>query len=103
MVVEVLIWYCNWESMGFVKWEDKNGDGCMFYLGDVCNEMIINNDIIVLVLFEIVKLLNWVVVLLVVGGFVVVFFIVVGLLLVILIVIFYDLLKKGFKFDMIDK
>lgn len=65
----------------------------MFYLGDECNEMKVDCDIMVLVNFEIVNLFVWVIVFVVVGGVVVVLLMFVGLLLVILIFVFYDLLK----------
>lgn len=79
--------------MGFIEFNDKNGDGVMFYLGDECNEMKVDWDIMVLVNLEIVNLFVWVIVLVVVGGVVVVLFILVGLLLVIFMLVFYDLLK----------
>jgi cation/acetate symporter len=42
-------WIRNWEKTGLIKWEDKNGDGRMFYAKDDRNEMAkIDNDIMVL-------------------------------------------------------
>ncbi|KGK09518.1 sodium:solute symporter family protein [Vibrio navarrensis] len=96
-------WFKNWESTGLVKWEDKNGDGKMFYAGDARNEMTINNDIIVLASPELAKLPNWVVALLAAGGLAAALSTAAGLLLVISTSISHDLLKKGFKPDMTDK
>ncbi|BCI75069.1 sodium:solute symporter family protein [Vibrio cholerae] len=100
---EAPAWFHNWESTGLVKWEDKNGDGRMFYSGDARNEMTINNDIIVLASPEIAKLPNWVVALLAAGGLAAALSTAAGLLLVISTAISHDLLKKGFKPDMTDK
>ncbi|GHY85984.1 sodium:solute symporter family protein [Vibrio cholerae] len=100
---EAPTWYRNWESTGLVKWEDKNGDGRMFYSGDARNEMTINNDIIVLASPEIAKLPNWVVALLAAGGLAAALSTAAGLLLVISTAISHDLLKKGFKPNMTDK
>ncbi|WED21673.1 cation acetate symporter [Vibrio sp. JC009] len=96
-------WYKNWESTGLVAWEDKNGDGKMFYSGDGRNEMSINRDIIVLASPELAKLPNWVVALLAAGGLAAALSTAAGLLLVISTSISHDLLKKGFKPDMTDK
>ncbi|EMI4327825.1 sodium:solute symporter family protein [Vibrio cholerae] len=100
---EAPAWFHNWESTGLVKWEDKNGDGRLFYSGDARNEMTINNDIIVLASPEIAKLPNWVVALLAAGGLAAALSTAAGLLLVISTAISHDLLKKGFKPDMTDK
>ncbi len=96
-------WYRNWEATGLVSWEDKNGDGRMFYSGDERNEMKINRDIIVLASPELAKLPNWVVALLAAGGVAAALSTAAGLLLVISTSISHDLLKKGFKPDMTDK
>ncbi|WEM42123.1 cation acetate symporter [Photobacterium sp. DA100] len=96
-------WYKNWESTGLVSWEDKNGDGKMFYSGDERNEMTINRDIIVLASPELAKLPNWVVALLAAGGLAAALSTAAGLLLVISTSISHDLLKKGFKPNMTDK
>ncbi|MBD1574380.1 cation acetate symporter [Vibrio sp. S17_S38] len=96
-------WYHNWESTGLVSWEDKNGDGRMFYSGDDRNEMNINRDIIVLASPELAKLPNWVVALLAAGGLAAALSTAAGLLLVISTSISHDLLKKGFKPNMSDK
>ncbi|MGF1772349.1 cation acetate symporter [Vibrio wakamikoensis] len=96
-------WYKNWESTGLVSWEDKNGDGRMFYSGDERNEMKINRDIIVLASPELAQLPNWVVALLAAGGLAAALSTAAGLLLVISTAVSHDLLKKGFKPDMTDK
>lgn len=96
-------WYNNWQSTGLVSWEDKNGDGKMFYSGDDRNEMVINNDIIVLASPELAKLPNWVVALLAAGGLAAALSTAAGLLLVISTSISHDLLKKEFKPNMTDK
>ncbi|MGF1787924.1 cation acetate symporter [Photobacterium swingsii] len=96
-------WVTNWEKTGLVKWEDKNGDGKMFYSGDERNEMDINRDIIVLASPELANLPNWVVALLAAGGLAAALSTAAGLLLVISTSISHDLLKKGFKPDMTDK
>ena len=96
-------WYKNWEDTGLVAWEDKNGDGKMFYSGDERNEMDINRDIIVLASPELANLPNWVVALLAAGGLAAALSTAAGLLLVISTSISHDLLKKGFKPNMTDK
>ncbi|GLO62181.1 sodium/solute symporter [Vibrio sp. MACH09] len=96
-------WYKNWESTGLVAWEDKNGDGKMFYSGDSRNEMKINRDIIVLASPELAQLPNWVVALLAAGGLAAALSTAAGLLLVISTSISHDLLKKGFRPNMTDK
>jgi cation/acetate symporter len=103
MATEAPSWYKNWESTGLVSWEDKNGDGRMFYAGDDRNEVKINRDIIVLASPELAKLPNWVVGLLAAGGLAAALSTAAGLLLVISTSISHDLLKKGFKPDMTDK
>ena len=96
-------WVTNWEKTGLVKWQDKNGDGKMFYSGDERNEMEVNRDIIVLASPELAKLPNWVVALLAAGGLAAALSTAAGLLLVISTSISHDLLKKGFKPNMTDK
>lgn len=96
-------WYKNWESTGLVAWDDKNGDGKMFYSGDERNEMKINRDIIVLASPELAQLPNWVVALLAAGGLAAALSTAAGLLLVISTSISHDLLKKGFRPNMTDK
>ncbi len=100
---EAPTWYKNWENTGLVAWDDKNGDGKMFYSGDERNEMKINRDIIVLASPELAQLPNWVVALLAAGGLAAALSTAAGLLLVISTSISHDLLKKGFRPNMTDK
>jgi probable sodium:solute symporter, VC_2705 subfamily len=59
-------WIKNWEKTGLIKWDDKNGDGKIYYakgkMEDAAspNEMKIDNDIIVLATPEIANLPAWV-------------------------------------------
>lgn len=103
VAAEAPSWYKNWESTGLVAWEDKNGDGRMFYAGDDRNEVKINRDIIVLASPELAQLPNWVVALLAAGGLAAALSTAAGLLLVISTSVSHDLLKKGFKPNMTDK
>ncbi|PIQ37848.1 MAG: cation acetate symporter [Lysobacterales bacterium CG17_big_fil_post_rev_8_21_14_2_50_64_11] len=87
-------WISNWEKTGLIKWEDKNGDGRMFYAKDDRNEMTIDRDIMVLANPEIAKLPNWVIGLIAAGGLAAALSTAAGLLLVISASISHDLLKK---------
>ncbi len=88
-------WIRNWEKTGLIKWEDKNGDGRMFYAKDDRNEMAkIDNDIMVLANPEIAKLPAWVIALVAAGGLAAALSTAAGLLLVISSAISHDLLKK---------
>jgi cation/acetate symporter len=87
-------WVTNWEKTGLIKWEDKNGDGRMFYAGDARNEMTIDKDIMVLANPEIAKLPAWVIALVAAGGLAAALSTAAGLLLVISAAISHDLLKK---------
>src|SRR3546814_6941495 len=79
---------------GLIKWEDKNGDGRMFYAKDDRNEMTIDRDIMVLANPEIANLPNWVIALVAAGGLAAALSTAAGLLLVISSSISHDLLKK---------
>jgi cation/acetate symporter len=87
-------WIGNWEKTGLIKWEDKNGDGRMFYAKDDRNEMTIDRDIMVLANPEIANLPNWVIALVAAGGLAAALSTAAGLLLVISSSISHDLLKK---------
>jgi cation/acetate symporter len=87
-------WIKNWEKTGLIKWEDKNGDGRMFYAKGDANEMTIDRDIMVLANPEIARLPNWVVALVAAGGLAAALSTAAGLLLVISSAISHDLLKK---------
>ncbi|MFN4292338.1 MAG: sodium:solute symporter family protein [Permianibacter sp.] len=87
-------WVRNWEKTGLIKWEDKNGDGRMFYAKDARNEMTIDKDIMVLANPEIANLPAWVIALVAAGGLAAALSTAAGLLLVISSAISHDLLKK---------
>ncbi len=87
-------WISNWEKTGLIAWEDKNGDGRMFYAKDDRNEMTIDRDIMVLANPEIANLPNWVIALIAAGGLAAALSTAAGLLLVISSSISHDLLKK---------
>ena len=87
-------WITNWEKTGLIKWEDKNGDGRMFYAKDDRNEMTIDKDIMVLANPEIANLPSWVIALVAAGGLAAALSTAAGLLLVISSAISHDLLKK---------
>ncbi len=91
---EAPTWVANWEKTGLIKWEDKNGDGRMFYAGDARNEMTIDRDIMVLANPEIANLPAWVIALIAAGGLAAALSTAAGLLLVISSAISHDLLKK---------
>jgi cation/acetate symporter len=87
-------WINNWEQTGLIKWEDKNGDGRMFYAAGAENEMTIDRDIMVLANPEIANLPAWVIALVAAGGLAAALSTAAGLLLVISSAISHDLLKK---------
>ena len=94
LYAEAPSWIKNWEKTGLIKWEDKNGDGRMFYAKDDRNEMTIDRDIMVLANPEIAKLPAWVIALVAAGGLAAALSTAAGLLLVISSAISHDLLKK---------
>jgi len=96
-------WITNWEKTGLIKWEDKNGDGRMFYAKDARNEMTIDRDIMVLANPEIAKLPNWVVALVAAGGLAAALSTAAGLLLVISTSVSHDLLKRNLLPNITDK
>ena len=96
-------WISNWETTGLIKWEDKNGDGRMFYAKDDRNEMKIDRDIMVLANPEIAQLPNWVVALVAAGGLAAALSTAAGLLLVISTSISHDLLKRNLMPNISDK
>ncbi|MDH6183659.1 putative sodium:solute symporter [Polaromonas sp. CG_23.6] len=77
-------WMKRWKKTGLLKFEDKNGDGCIQYYNDTSknevatgqaeaagwkgNELTVNPDIIVLANPEIALLPNWVIALVAAGG-----------------------------------
>ncbi|AMX01918.1 sodium:solute symporter family protein [Microbulbifer thermotolerans] len=96
-------WITNWESTGLIAWEDKNGDGKMFYSGDARNEMKIDRDIMVLANPEIADLPAWVIALVAAGGIAAALSTSAGLLLVISTSISHDLLKRNLMPNISDK
>jgi cation/acetate symporter len=91
---EAPTWISNWEKTGLIGWEDKNGDGRMFYAADERNEMRIDRDIMVLANPEIANLPAWVIALIAAGGLAAALSTAAGLLLVISSAIAHDLFKK---------
>ncbi|HEY9169028.1 MAG TPA: sodium:solute symporter family protein [Lutibacter sp.] len=88
-------WFDNWEKTGLLKFEDKNADGIVQYVGDAeLNELTIDQDIMVLANPEIANLPNWVVALVGAGGLAAALSTAAGLLLVIASSISHDLIKK---------
>ena len=96
-------WINNWETTGLISWNDKNGDGRMFYAADERNEMSIDRDIMVLANPEIAELPNWVVALVAAGGVAAALSTAAGLLLVISTSISHDLLKRNLMPNITDK
>jgi len=93
---EMPSWFTNWEDTGLIRFEDKNGDGTIQYVGDpAANELTIDQDIMVLANPEIARLPNWVVGLVAAGGLAAALSTAAGLLLVISTAVAHDLLKKG--------
>jgi cation/acetate symporter len=96
-------WIGNWEQTGLITWEDKNGDGRMFYAADERNEMSIDRDIMVLANPEIAGLPNWVIALVAAGGLAAALSTAAGLLLVISTSISHDLLKRNLMPNISDR
>jgi cation/acetate symporter len=99
------VWFTNWEKTGLLKYEDKNGDGRIQYVGKnftgtdasgkaVENEMIkVDRDIMVLANPEIAQLPNWVIALVAAGGIAAALSTAAGLLLAISSAISHDIVK----------
>ncbi|MDA9750925.1 cation acetate symporter [Gammaproteobacteria bacterium] len=115
-------WFKNWEEIGLIAWQDKNGDNKITYAsGDAfvpakpvfdnssderprpitnkpnkltANEIYIDRDIVVLASPEIANLPGWVIALVAAGGLAAALSTAAGLLLVISSAISHDLLKK---------
>ncbi|GLS82683.1 sodium:solute symporter family protein [Paraferrimonas haliotis] len=96
-------WIKNWEETGLIKFDDKNGDGKMFYSGDERNEMHIDRDIMVLANPEIANLPAWVIALVAAGGVAAALSTSAGLLLVISTSVSHDLLKRNLMPNITDK
>jgi len=97
-------WFRSWEGTGLIRFEDRNGDGRIQYVGDgavdaaglpVENELHIDRDIMVLANPEIAGLPNWVVGLVAAGGLAAALSTAAGLLLVVSSAVSHDLLKRA--------
>ncbi len=108
-------WFTNWEKTGLLKFEDKNGDGRIQYVGKnykgtdasgkiIENEMIkVDRDIMVLANPEIANLPNWVIALVAAGGIAAALSTAAGLLLAISSAISHDIIKGIIAKDISDK
>ena len=101
-------WFKNWEKTGLLKFEDKNGDGKIQYVGknnkEFENEMVkVDRDIMVLANPEIAKLPNWVIALVAAGGIAAALSTAAGLLLAIASSISHDIFKGILMPNMSDK
>ncbi len=97
-------WFKKWEDTGLLKYDDKNNDNIIQYLGDEqLNELTIDKDIMVLANPEIAQLPNWVIALLAAGGIAAALSTAAGLLLVISSSISHDLIKRIVKPNISDK
>ncbi|RZM81257.1 MULTISPECIES: sodium:solute symporter family protein [Pseudoalteromonas] len=102
-------WVKNWERTGLIVFNDKNGDGKMFYsagkIDDPAsrNEVKIDRDIMVLANPEIADLPAWVIALVAAGGIAAALSTTAGLLLVISTSVSHDLLKRTLKPNISDK
>lgn len=97
-------WFGKWEETGLIKFEDKNDDGLVQYVGDTeKNELTIDRDIMVLANPEIANLPDWVIALVAAGGLAAALSTAAGLLLVISTSIAHDLVKKQINPNISDK
>ena len=97
-------WFKKWEDTGLLKFDDKNDDNIIQYLGDEqLNELTIDKDIMVLANPEIAQLPNWVIALLAAGAIAAALSTAAGLLLVISSSISHDLIKRIIKPEISDK
>ncbi|PCI63138.1 MAG: cation acetate symporter [Kordiimonadales bacterium] len=124
-------WFKNWEGLGLIGWQDKNGDGKIQYRAgaafagkpvfdddkkgasgerivtntstDSANEVYVDRDIMVLANPEIAGLPDWVIALVAAGGLAAALSTAAGLLLVISTAVSHDLLKKKFMPHISDK
>ncbi|MEL0631787.1 sodium:solute symporter family protein [Pseudoalteromonas carrageenovora] len=106
---EAPAWIKNWERTGLITFNDKNGDGKMFYTAgkiedpNSANEVKVDRDIMVLANPEIANLPAWVIALVAAGGIAAALSTTAGLLLVISTSVSHDLLKRTLKPDISDK
>lgn len=106
---EAPTWIKNWEQTGLIVFNDKNGDGKMFYAAgsiddpNSLNEVKVDRDIMVLANPEIANLPAWVIALVAAGGVAAALSTSAGLLLVISTSVSHDLLKRNFMPNITDK
>jgi cation/acetate symporter len=106
---EAPTWITNWERTGLITFNDKNGDGKMFYTSgkiddpNSANEINVDRDIMVLANPEIANLPAWVIALVAAGGIAAALSTTAGLLLVISTSVSHDLLKRTLKPNISDK
>ena len=128
---KVAAWFTNWEDVGLIGWQDKNGDGRIQYgpgapfrgkpsfAGDTrgafgervvvnppssaVNEVYVDRDIMVLANPEIANLAPWVIALVAAGSLAAALSTAAGLLLVISAAVSHDLLKKTFARGISDR
>ncbi len=97
-------WFSKWETTELIKFDDKNKDGLIQYVGDPnLNELTVDPDITVLANPEIANLPNWVIALVAAGGLAAALSTAAGLLLVISTSISHDLIKKQLRPTISDK
>lgn len=93
---EMPAWFTKWESTGLIRFDDRNGDGVIQYVGDAAlNELVVDRDIMVLASPELGGLPDWVVGLVAAGGLAAALSTAAGLLLVVSTAISHDLLKRA--------
>ncbi len=101
---EMPSWFRNWEDTGLLKFDDKNQDGLIQYVGDAqINELTVDRDIMVLANPEIANLPAWVIALVAAGGLAAALSTAAGLLLVISSAVSHDLIKKVVKPNLSEK
>ena len=101
---DVPAWFTKWEKTELIRFDDKNNDGLIQYVGDPkINELSIDPDITVLANPEIANLPNWVIALVAAGGLAAALSTAAGLLLVISTSISHDLIKKQFRPNISDR
>lgn len=101
---EMPSWFSNWEDTGLLKFDDKNQDGLIQYVGDAqINELTVDRDIMVLANPEIANLPAWVIALVAAGGLAAALSTAAGLLLVISSAVSHDLIKKVVKPHLTEK
>lgn len=97
-------WFHKWEEAKLLKFEDKNNDGNIQYVGAAAqNELTVDRDIMVLANPEIARLPNWVIGLVAAGGLAAALSTAAGLLLVISSAISHDLLKNSIRPNISEK